>query len=111
MEMNQLRALCQVVRSGSMTKAALELHCVQSNVTSRIKSLEEITGTPLFYRSGRKLILTSSGKIIHVKLKEHYIIYITITLLTLIVIYFYLINKDKTIQDRTEYAQKSIQIK
>lgn len=52
----------------------------------------------------------NSGQIIHVKLKGHYIIYMLIVLLTSILTYCYLINKDKTIQDRTEYAQKSIQI-
>jgi DNA-binding transcriptional LysR family regulator len=35
-----------VVRSGSITKAAHQLNTVQSNVTARIKKLEEAFGVP-----------------------------------------------------------------
>ncbi len=65
MEISQLRAFCQVVRTGSMTKAARDLYCVQSNITARIKCLESIAKTPLFYRVGKKLVLTPAGKTLY----------------------------------------------
>jgi LysR family transcriptional regulator, cell division regulator len=51
-----------VVRSGSITKAANHLHMVQSNVTARIKKLEEALGVSLFSRHARGVRLTSGGE-------------------------------------------------
>ncbi len=50
-----------VVRANSMGGAAEVLHTVQSNVTARIKSLEEEIGAPLFHRSRRGVTLTATG--------------------------------------------------
>jgi DNA-binding transcriptional LysR family regulator len=50
-----------VVRSGSITKAARQLNTVQSNVTARIKKLEEVLGVPLLSRHARGVRLTSGG--------------------------------------------------
>src|SRR5438270_14006727 len=50
-----------VARAGGMTKAAHELHTVQSNVTNRIHQLESELGVPLFRRHSRGVTLTSSG--------------------------------------------------
>src|SRR6202171_3631105 len=47
---------------GSITKAAIRLHRVQSNVTTRVKQLEERLGTKLFLRGNRKLVLSAEGK-------------------------------------------------
>lgn len=44
-----------------MTRAAWVLHRVQSNVTTRIRKLEDTLGTPLFPREGKRLILTADG--------------------------------------------------
>jgi DNA-binding transcriptional LysR family regulator len=52
----------QVVRSGSITKAADQLNTVQSNVTARIKKLEEALGVPLLSRHARGVKLTSGGE-------------------------------------------------
>ena len=41
----------------------MQLHCVPSNITTRIKQLEEELGAPLFYREGKSLNLTPSGEI------------------------------------------------
>ncbi len=46
-----------------MAQAALRLHCVPSNITTRIKQLEEELNTALFYRDGKRLQLTPSGEI------------------------------------------------
>src|ERR1700689_1032002 len=51
-----------VVRSGRITKAALQLNTVQSNVTARIKKLEEVLGVPLLSRHARGVRLTSGGE-------------------------------------------------
>jgi DNA-binding transcriptional LysR family regulator len=51
-----------VARCGSMNKAALELHTVQSNVTARIKALEDELGFELFERTNRGVTLTAAGR-------------------------------------------------
>ena len=51
-----------VARQGSMNRAALELNTVQSNVTARIRALEDHIGTPLFDRTSRGVILTAAGR-------------------------------------------------
>jgi DNA-binding transcriptional LysR family regulator len=50
------------VRSGSITKAANHLNTVQSNVTARIKKLEDALGVPLLSRHARGVRLTSGGE-------------------------------------------------
>jgi DNA-binding transcriptional LysR family regulator len=45
-----------------MNRAAAELHMVQSNVTARIRGLEDEIGMPLFERSRRGVILTAAGQ-------------------------------------------------
>ena len=51
-----------VVRSGSITKAANQLNTVQSNVTARIKKLEEALGVSLLSRHARGVRVTSGGE-------------------------------------------------
>ena len=51
-----------VVEQGGITKAAIRLHRVPSNVTTRVKQLEERLGTKLFLRANRKLVLSAEGK-------------------------------------------------
>lgn len=45
-----------------MTKAAAMLNTVQSNITSRIRRLEDQLGATLVVRSSRKLRLTAEGE-------------------------------------------------
>lgn len=61
MELSQLRMFKKVADTGSIAKAAEQLYCVPSNVTTRIKRLEEELGSLLFIRKGRGLILSPSG--------------------------------------------------
>ncbi|MFK8984601.1 LysR family transcriptional regulator [Acinetobacter seifertii] len=63
MDIAQLKMFQTVVECGTMTKASMQLHCVPSNITTRIKQLEEELGAPLFYREGKSLNLTPSGEI------------------------------------------------
>jgi DNA-binding transcriptional LysR family regulator len=51
-----------VAEQGGITKAAIRLHRVPSNVTTRVKQLEERLGTKLFLRANRKLVLSAEGK-------------------------------------------------
>ncbi|OXM82312.1 LysR family transcriptional regulator [Paenibacillus rigui] len=62
MESTDLRVFQMVAREGSITRAALRLGYVQSNVTARIQQLETELGTTLFYRHNRGMTLSSSGK-------------------------------------------------
>ncbi|WP_067097723.1 LysR substrate-binding domain-containing protein [Marinomonas atlantica] len=52
-----------VARLNSFSLAANELHITQSAVSHHIKTLEDHLGEQLFIRSGRKLELTTEGKI------------------------------------------------
>ena len=57
-----LPVFLEVARLGNMTKAAALLNTVQSNVTARIKRLEEQLGATLVVRSSRRLRLTPEGE-------------------------------------------------
>lgn len=62
MDVADLRVFEAVARLGGMNRAAAELHTVQSNVTARIRALEEELGSPLFERHSRGVSLTAAGK-------------------------------------------------
>src|SRR5580704_1470561 len=62
MDAADLRVFEAVARLGGMSRAAEELHTVQSNVTSHIRQLEERLGTPLFHRHARGVDLTPAGQ-------------------------------------------------
>ena len=62
MDVADLTFFSAVVRHGSISKAAQQLNTVQSNVTMRIKQLEERLGTPLFNRHSRGMTVTSAGQ-------------------------------------------------
>lgn len=61
MESADLRFFEAVARLGVMTRAAAELHTVQSNVTARIRVLEEGLGASLFDRHSAGVTLTDAG--------------------------------------------------
>lgn len=63
--LNALRAFEAVVRLGSVTGAADELHVTHGAVSRHLKSLEEALGTPLFRREGRGLAPTPAGRRLH----------------------------------------------
>jgi len=62
MELSDLHVFRTVVHAGGVTRAADRLHRVQSNVTARVKKLEEELGVALFLREGKRLQLSSAGK-------------------------------------------------
>ncbi len=62
MDSAELRVFEAVARTGGMKRAADELHTVQSNITARIKALEDELGCALFERHSRGVALTHSGE-------------------------------------------------
>lgn len=64
MDLVALRIFKAVAEQGGIVRAASTLHRVQSNVTTRVKQLEERVGAKLFHRKGRRLILSSEGKVL-----------------------------------------------
>ena len=62
MESGDLRVFEAVARLGGMSRAAAELHTVQSNVTARIRQLEARLGVALFRRHSRGATLTAAGE-------------------------------------------------
>jgi DNA-binding transcriptional LysR family regulator len=64
MDLSDLRIFRAVVEHGGITRAAERLHRVQSNVTTRIKQLEDELGTKLFIRAGKKLHISPAGQVL-----------------------------------------------
>ena len=64
MDLTALQIFKSVVEEGGVNKAAAKLHRVPSNVTTRIKQLEEQLGARLFLRIGRRLALSAEGKLL-----------------------------------------------
>ncbi|MDD5297133.1 MAG: LysR substrate-binding domain-containing protein [Rhodocyclaceae bacterium] len=64
MELVALRTFQAVVEEGGILAASRKLNTVQSNVTSRIRRLEEELGADLFFRKGRGLELAPSGRVL-----------------------------------------------
>ena len=62
MDASDLRIFEAVARLGGISRAAEALHTVQSNVTARIRQLEQELGTPLFRRLPRGVEPTGAGR-------------------------------------------------
>ena len=62
MEFAELEIFRAVAREQSVTRAAQALDRVQSNVTTRLKQLEDDLGVALFLRDGRRMTLTPEGQ-------------------------------------------------
>jgi DNA-binding transcriptional LysR family regulator len=62
LDLDSLEIFRAVVREGGVIRAAVRLNRVQSNVTTRIKQLEERLGVTLFRRQGRSLVLSAEGQ-------------------------------------------------
>ncbi|MEN5014918.1 LysR family transcriptional regulator [Erwinia sp. Eh17-17] len=61
MDLTQLKMFCAVADSGSVVRAAEQLHRVPSNLTTRLRQLEEELGTDLFIREKQRLRLSPMG--------------------------------------------------
>ncbi|KAB0491361.1 putrescine utilization regulator PtrR [Pseudomonas psychrophila] len=64
MEFSQLRIFQAVAQEGSITRAAERLHRVPSNLSTRLKQLEEQMGVELFVRERQRLQLSPAGQVL-----------------------------------------------
>lgn len=64
MEISTLKTFIAVAETGGVSLAAERLHCVQSNVTARIKKLEEELCVSLFLRKSRGMTLSTQGQVL-----------------------------------------------
>ncbi len=64
MEFSQLRIFQAVAEEGSITRAAERLHRVPSNLSTRLRQLEEQLGVELFLRERQRLQLSPAGKVL-----------------------------------------------
>jgi len=62
MEIRQLEIFLALAKELHFTRAAKRVHCVQSNVTTQIRALEDELGAPLFDRLAKRVTLTGAGK-------------------------------------------------
>lgn len=63
LRLRHLRCFLEIARLGSLSAAADALHVSQPAASKTIRELEDILGTALFDRSGRRLTLTAAGRI------------------------------------------------
>jgi LysR family transcriptional regulator, hca operon transcriptional activator len=62
MDLRHLRYFIVVAEELNFTRAAERLHTVQPSLSSQIRRLEEIVGTPLLYRTKHYVELTPAGR-------------------------------------------------
>lgn len=62
MDLSSLEVFRAVAEAKSVTRAAAALDRVPSNVTTRIRALEEDLGVALFLRDGKRMALTAEGE-------------------------------------------------
>jgi len=60
-DIRDLRLITTIAQTGSLTNAANVLHLTQSTLSHHLAELENRINKPLFYRSGRRLMLTPVG--------------------------------------------------
>lgn len=70
LEISHLQTFVTVADLGSITRAAGRLACVQSNVTARVRQLEEYLGERVFVRSRRGVALTEAGARLYPKARD-----------------------------------------
>lgn len=65
LDLKDLRCFVSVYERRGFARAAVELNTVQSNVSTRIRKLEQIIGAPLFERLHRSIRPTPRGEIMY----------------------------------------------
>ena len=63
LDSRHLRLIAEVARTESVTRAADRLNVTQSAVSHQLREIEERLGTPIFIRSGRRMLPTPAGRI------------------------------------------------
>lgn len=64
MVLSDLHIFRVVVQAGGITRAAEKLNRVQSNVTTRVRQLEQDLGVALFVREGKRMHLSPAGQLL-----------------------------------------------
>jgi len=64
LDSRHLRLILEVARTESVTRAADRLNVTQSAVSHQLREIEEQLGTPVFIRSGRRMLPTAAGRLI-----------------------------------------------
>jgi LysR family transcriptional regulator, regulator for metE and metH len=64
LDSRHLKLVAEVARTESVTRAADRLNVTQSAVSHQLRELEDKLGTPIFVRSGRRMLLTPAGRLI-----------------------------------------------
>lgn len=64
MEMKQLRYFLSVAATGSFSRAAVQLGVAQPILSRQIQALEHELSAELFYRNGRGVVLSETGKLL-----------------------------------------------
>ncbi len=62
LSISHLKMICQLERCETVKEAAQALFITQPALTNRIREAERRLNTPLFYRRGRKIIMSNAGK-------------------------------------------------
>lgn len=62
MELRQLKSFIAIAESGTFTAGAERVHVTQAAISVQIRALEAETGTQLFLRTPRKVLLTEAGE-------------------------------------------------
>lgn len=65
LDVRHLRMVRAIAASGSVTRAASDLHLTQSAVSHQLRAIEDRLGTPLFLRLGKRMVLTPAGERVH----------------------------------------------
>jgi len=65
-DLESLKIFRTVIDEGGIVRAANKLNRVQSNVTTRIRQLEQHLGTRLFRRQGRSIRLSAEGHVLRI---------------------------------------------
>jgi LysR family transcriptional regulator, regulator for metE and metH len=64
LDSRHIRLVAEVARTESVTRAADRLNVTQSAVSHQLRELEDKLGTPIFVRSGRRMLPTPAGRLI-----------------------------------------------
>jgi LysR family transcriptional regulator for metE and metH len=64
LDSRHLRLIAEVARAENVTRAADRLNVTQSAVSHQLRELEDKLGTPLFIRSGRRMLPTAAGRLL-----------------------------------------------
>ncbi|MGE6755053.1 LysR family transcriptional regulator [Rossellomorea sp. NPDC071047] len=65
LDLKQLRYFMTIVEEKTILAAAKRLHMSQPPLSQQLRTMEENLGVSLFYRKGRKLVITEAGKALY----------------------------------------------